>query len=86
MVQLSWFFGIKVSMYYSDHMPPHFHVEYGDYRAIIDIQKPRVIEGRLPKKQLQLVLAWTYLHQDELMDNWDRACHKKELFKIDPLR
>jgi hypothetical protein len=86
MVQLSWFYGIKVSMYYSEHMPPHFHVEYGDHTAEVDIPKIRVIQGRLPKKQLNLILAWTVLHQDELMDNWHRAFSKQEMFKIDPLR
>ncbi|WP_422880234.1 DUF4160 domain-containing protein [Moorella sulfitireducens] len=44
------------------------------------------MKGQLPKKQASLVIAWTLLHQDELMDNWHNAYHKKELFKIDPLR
>lgn len=86
MVQISWFYGIKVSMYYDEHLPPHFHVEYGEYHAIVDIQKAVIIKGELPKKQASLVISWTLIHQDELMDNWHNAYHKKELFKIDPLR
>lgn len=85
MVQLSWFYGIKISMFYSDHLPPHFHANYGDYDAIVDIQKAKIINGKLPKKQASLVIAWVYLHQDELMENWQRAYHNKEMFKIDPL-
>nr|WP_156276183.1 DUF4160 domain-containing protein [Moorella glycerini] len=33
MVQISWFYGIKISMFYDEHLPPHFHVEYGEYHA-----------------------------------------------------
>jgi hypothetical protein len=72
-------------MFYSDHLPPHFHANYGDYDAIVDIQKAKIINGKLPKKQASLVIAWVYLHQDELMENWQRAYHNKEMFKIDPL-
>ena len=86
MVQISWFYGIKISMFYKDHLPPHFHVEYADYNAIIDIQKAVIIEGKLPKKQASLIIAWTFLHNDELMDNWHRAFNRNELFKIDPLK
>jgi hypothetical protein len=28
MPEISEFFGIKVTMYYDDHIPPHFHAEY----------------------------------------------------------
>lgn len=45
-------------MYYNDHMPPHFHPEYNDKRAVVDILKSKVIKGALPSKQLKLVLAW----------------------------
>ncbi|MBC7343341.1 MAG: DUF4160 domain-containing protein [Clostridia bacterium] len=86
MVQISWFYGIKISMYYDEHLPPHFHAEYGDHHAIVDIQRAVIIRGYLPKKQASLVIAWTLLHQDELMDNWHNAYNHKELFKIDPLR
>lgn len=28
MPEISLFYGIRVTMYYRDHMPPHFHAEY----------------------------------------------------------
>ena len=28
MPEISLFYGIRVTMYYNDHMPPHFHAEY----------------------------------------------------------
>lgn len=29
MPEISLFYGIKVTMYYDDHNPPHFHAELG---------------------------------------------------------
>lgn len=37
MPRVSEFFGITIYMYYNDHMPPHFHAEYGEYEAIYEI-------------------------------------------------
>ena len=85
MPEISQFFGIKVNMYYDDHTPPHFHAIYNDQRAIVDIQYGRVIKGALPSKQLKLVLAWTVIHQDELMQNWELAKAHEPLNKIAPL-
>ena len=71
MPEISLFYGIRVTMYYDDHNPPHFHVEYAGNKAIIDILNASVMRGALPNKQLKLVLAWCVLHQDELMQNWE---------------
>ena len=27
--------GIRITMYYDDHNPPHFHVEYGEQKAVM---------------------------------------------------
>jgi hypothetical protein len=37
MPEISRFFGIIIAMYYNDHPPPHFHVRYGEQKAIIAI-------------------------------------------------
>lgn len=79
------FFGIKIYMYWDEHMPPHFHAEYGDLKAIISIQEAVTIKGSLPSKQLKLVLAWCEIHSVELMDNWDSAERHGEISKIDPI-
>ena len=72
-------------MFYRDHNPPHFHAVYGDYEALIDIQKNEIISGTLPPRVLGLVVEWTALHQYELMTNWERSKKKEELLKIEPL-
>jgi hypothetical protein len=85
MPQISYFLGIIIRMFYRDHNPPHFHAIYGDYEALIDIQKNEIISGTLPPRVLGLVVEWTALHQDELMINWERSKNKEELLKIEPL-
>ena len=37
MPEISRFFGIIIRMYFGDHLPPHFHAEYGEHRAVVDI-------------------------------------------------
>jgi len=85
MPEISLFMGIRITMYYSDHNPPHFHAEYAGHKALIDIQGGYVIRGGLPSRQLKFVLAWCELHRDELMQNWELACDAKELNRIQPL-
>ncbi len=85
MPEISLFYGIRVTMYYDDHNPPHFHVEYAGNKAIIDILNASVLRGALPNKQLKLVLAWCVLHQDELMQNWELSKQSQPLNRINPL-
>lgn len=83
---ISEFFGIKIYMYWDEHYPEHFHAECSEYKALISIKDAVVIKGSLPKKQLKLVLAWTEIHKDELMDNWSKARLKASIPKITPLK
>ncbi len=85
MPEISLFYGIRVTMYYDDHNPPHFHAEYNGNKALIEIDKARVIKGALPSRQLKLILAWCVLHQDELMQNWELSKDGKPLNRINPL-
>ncbi len=32
------------------------------------------------------MLGWAAFHQDELMENWELAQKKQELFEIEPLK
>ena len=34
MPEISRFFGIIIFMYFDEHNPPHFHVKYGEERAV----------------------------------------------------
>ena len=85
MPEISLFYGIRVMMFYDDHNPPHFHAEYNGHKALIDIDKGCVIKGSLPSRQLKLILAWSVIHQDELMQNWELSKDGLQLNKIAPL-
>ena len=86
MPTISAFRGIKISMYWSDHLPPHFHATYGGEEVLVSIRELEVLEGSLPSKQLKMLLGWAAMRQDELMDNWELASRRQELYAIDPLK
>ncbi|NDF98279.1 MAG: DUF4160 domain-containing protein, partial [Chitinophagia bacterium] len=79
MPQISYFLGVIIRMFYRDHNPPHFHAFYGNFEAIIDIERNELIGGALPPRVLGLVTEWASLHKIELMENWDRARRKESL-------
>ena len=85
MPEISLFYGIRVTMYYEDHNPPHFYAENNGNKAIVDINEARVIKGALPSRQLKLILAWCVIHQDELMQNWELSKGGLPLNRINPL-
>ncbi len=85
MPTISTFYGILIKMFFNDHVPPHFHAEYAEFKATVDIQQLRVLEGQLPRRALELVLDWAELYQEELLDDW-RLCRAKQSPKpIPPL-
>ena len=85
MPTISVFYGIMIRMFFSDHPPAHFHAIYGELQATIEIEELRVLEGRLPRRALELVLGWAELHKKELLDDWQRCRNKQQPLKIDPL-
>ena len=40
--ETSLFYGIKITMYWNEYNPPHFHVEYAEHKALVDIQQAMV--------------------------------------------
>ena len=72
-------------MYMSEHNPPHFHVWYENYKAIITI-KDGIITGSLPRSALNLVYEWLDIHKDELLENWNRLANFETPQKIEPLK
>lgn len=86
MPSVSEFYGIIIYMYWDEHNPPHFHARYQGQEVVIDINQLQVVEGKIPRRGLNLVLDWAEIHQDELLENW-RLCENKEHpNQIKPLR
>jgi hypothetical protein len=85
MPTISRFFGVEISMFYNDHVPPHFHIKYAEFRAQMSIETLDILEGKLPRRALALVLEWAALHRTELQENWQRARDGLPPLPIEPL-
>jgi len=72
-------------MYRPDHQPPHFHAQYGDDVAQIELGTLDLLDGSLPPRALRLVREWARLHPDELAQNWELAQALEPLVPIEPL-
>jgi hypothetical protein len=82
---ISRFYGITIRMFYNDHAPPHFHAVYGEHELAVGVDPVMVMSGTAPKRVQTMVLEWADLHQNELLDNWQRARRTDPLISIDPL-
>jgi Domain of unknown function (DUF4160) len=85
MPELSRFFGIIIALSYDDHTPPHFHIRYGNQRAIMAIDTLAIIAGELSPRVRGLVVEWAALHRDELKEAWTLATQHAPLKPIPPL-
>ena len=74
---IAQFYGILIRMFYNDHAPPHFHAVYGESELLVSISPITIMQGRAPSRVRSMVLEWAALHQQELLDNWNR-CHRAE--------
>lgn len=85
MPELCRFSGMVVRMFHNDYPPPHFHVEYGEFKAKIEIGSLKIIRGRLPSRQRSQVEDWATARESELLSAWDRAINHMPAGKIEPL-
>ena len=85
---ISLFYGILISMYFEkdgQHHTPHFHARYGVYKAEVDFEG-NLLAGKMPPKQAAFIKAWAYIHQEELLLNWELAQNDEQPFRIEPLK
>ena len=82
---VSIFLGIVIKIFHEDHNPPHFHVEYGDFKALIEIKTGKIIQGRLPKRISRLVEEWRTLNEFAIQQSWKLAQTGKNPKRIKPL-
>jgi hypothetical protein len=86
MPEISRFYGIIIYMYFKDHFPAHFHAVYNEFEALMSIETGEIMQGDMPKKQLRLVQAWTELHREELIENFNLlSSENPNYIKIKPL-
>jgi len=83
--EISRFFGIIIRMFYDEHNPPHFHVEYSGKKAVFGFNG-NVIQGSLASRTAtKLVREWVDLHISELEADWELAKENQAIKKIEPL-
>ena len=85
MPTISIFDGIKISMFFRDHQPPHFHAERGDEEAEVGIDPIVILDGRMSRSMRAKVFEWAAIHQGELRANWELARAGLPLLRIAPL-
>jgi len=83
--RISEFFGIAIYMYFNDHLPPHFHAEYGGLEAVYTIDSLDTLRGQLPRRAHGMVVEWALAHRAELRADWIRAREQQPLEQIEPL-
>jgi hypothetical protein len=54
MPEICTFYGLVILMNYRDHSPPHFHVWYGEYKAMVTILDG-IVKGEMPQRALKMV-------------------------------
>jgi hypothetical protein len=86
MPEISRFYGISIMMHYGlrEHPPAHFHAFSASGDASFDIAG-NLIDGSLPRRELNLIKKWADLHQAELAENWNLCWRNENPLKIDPL-
>jgi Domain of unknown function (DUF4160) len=86
MPTISTFYGILIRMFFNDHAPPHFHVQYAEFKATVEIKTLTIASGELPRRAQELVLDWAELHQQELLEDWRLCMEKQQPNAIAPLK
>jgi hypothetical protein len=82
---VSTFFGIIIRMFFDDHDPPHFHIEYQGQSATFDFAG-KLLTGELRSARARrLIREWARLHEHELRANWKRVKALQPLRQIAPL-
>ncbi len=88
MPEIARFYGIIIRMFMeplSQHHRPHFHAYYQESVAVVSIDKIEMLAGKVPGKQLHLIVTWAKLHKHELLTCWELLQQGQHPLKIDPL-
>lgn len=82
---IATFLGIIVRVYHDDHNPPHVHVQYGEYEAIVEINSGRLLSGRLPVRVKRLLNEWLRVRREDIMKAWESARQNRVPPRVRPL-
>jgi hypothetical protein len=65
--------GIKITTYYADHEPAHFHAIAAEDEIVVGIADLRNIMGKAPPVVVRRVRTWARRRQSELALCWVRC-------------
>ncbi len=85
MPEISRFYGIRITIYFDDHLPSHFHAEYGEYEAVFSIKDGEIINGKLPNTAKKLVKKWYELQKVNILKTWEQIQNDEVFDKVPPL-
>ena len=85
MPEICTFYGIVITIYFDDHLPAHFHAEYGGDEVLLNIDTLSVVAGKLSARAMSLVMEWASLHREELKGAWQKVQKLERPGNIDPL-
>lgn len=64
------FGGFRITMYFEDHNPPHFHVVSPTQEAVVEIATLVVVAGTIRSSQLGEALDWARDNKELLESKW----------------
>jgi len=56
--------GIKIYVYYRDHLPPYIHAYYNEYQIVIVIESGLSWSGNLPLNKEKIMNKWLNNYSD----------------------
>lgn len=62
--------GVRIVIYFRDHLPPHLHAIFGEAEAQISIVTGDVLQGFLPRAKLRAVQEWLDVHREHVAYIW----------------
>ena len=65
--------GMKIHVYYGDHLPPHVNVYYNEYHMAIAVESGISLIGRLPVNQQRLIKKWIIKNSDWALNMFYRV-------------
>ena len=65
------FGGFRITMYFEDHNPPHFHIVSPTQEAVVEIATLTVIAGAMSASRLRVALAWAGDNKELLSRKWN---------------
>ena len=59
-----------LSLFPNDHNPPHLHIDYAEYHALIDIANLEILKGEMPAKILKKATDWASENKNYLIETF----------------